>query len=60
MLLNFLLLAGCFTMPQDLPSTASPVTAAVFSADGREVIVGSQAGISVLSWPAMTQKRMIA
>lgn len=60
MLLNFLLLAGCFTMPQDLPSTASPVTAAVFSLDGSEVIVGSQAGISVLAWPAMTQKRMIA
>ncbi len=60
MLLNFLLLAGCFAMPQDMPSTASPVTAAVFSADGREVIVGSQAGISALSWPAMTQKRMIA
>ena len=60
MLLNFLLLAGCFTMPQDLPSTKSPVTAAVFSADGSEVIVGSQAGIAVLAWPTMTHKRVIA
>lgn len=59
MLLKFLLLAGCLTMPQDMPLKNSPITASVFSADGSEVIVGSQAGISVLAWPALTQKREI-
>jgi WD40 repeat protein len=35
-------------------AAAPPVTAAAFTPDGKSVLVGSQAGIEVRSWPALT------
>lgn len=32
---------------------APPITAAAFSPDGKQVLIGSQAGIEVLSWPEL-------
>ncbi len=47
-----------------LASTAStaappPVTAAAFAPDGKAVLVGSQAGIEVLSWPGLKPLRKL-
>jgi WD40 repeat protein len=44
-LLLSLLLAG--------PAAAAPVTAAAFTPDGKSVLIGSQAGIEVRSWPEL-------
>jgi WD40 repeat protein len=40
--------------PARLPAeTLSPITAVVFTPDGKEVVAGSQAGLEVRSWPAL-------
>ena len=35
-------------------AAAPPITAAAFTPDGKQVVTGSQAGIEVRSWPALT------
>ena len=39
---------------------APPITAAVFSPDGKSVLVGSQAGIKILAYPSLGLQRKIA
>jgi WD40 repeat protein len=39
---------------------APPITCAVFAADGEQVIVGSQLGLEVRSWPQLENSRRIA
>ena len=34
-------------------TTAPPITAVAFATDGKHVILGSQAGIQILSWPEL-------
>lgn len=41
-------------------STDAPWTAAIFSADGRTVFAGSQAGVTEFDWPQLTPRRSIA
>src|SRR5262245_12613981 len=46
-----LFLAGCLTLLGGSLSAAPPITAAAFTPDGKQVVLGSQAGIEVRSWP---------
>jgi WD40 repeat protein len=39
--------------------TDPPITAIAFAPDGKSVIVGSQSGIHVLSWPALHRERSL-
>lgn len=61
-LLSALLLG---TLPTRSPAgetataTAPPITAAVFTPDGMRVVVGSQAGIEVRSWPELKLVRKL-
>lgn len=59
----FLFLAGCLLSPglalAAPPITAPPITAAAFAPDGQSVVVGSQAGIEVRSWPDLERVRSI-
>ncbi|MCZ6795015.1 MAG: WD40 repeat domain-containing protein [Planctomycetota bacterium] len=45
--------------PRPRAATAPPVTALAFSPDGREVLVGSQRGIEVRSWPGLEPRRRL-
>ena len=40
-------------------AVSPPVTAVAVSPDGREVVVGSQAGIDIRTWPDLTPVRML-
>jgi WD40 repeat protein len=42
-----------------LAAAEPPITAAAFSPDGKSVVVGSQKGIEVRSWPALKRQRSI-
>ncbi|MGH7202145.1 MAG: WD40 repeat domain-containing protein, partial [Planctomycetaceae bacterium] len=52
----FILLVGCVAARAQ---TAPPVTALVFSPDGRTLLVGSQAGVEVRSWPELKSLRTL-
>src|SRR5689334_20928533 len=59
---NFLALE-CFALFSLLGSIATaaqpPVTAIAFAPDGHSVVIGSQAGVVVCSWPELVQRRQI-
>src|SRR5262245_22038581 len=38
---------------------APPITALAFAPDGKSVVVGSQAGVQVLSWPELKKARTL-
>jgi WD40 repeat protein len=47
------------TAAHSLLAAEPPITAAAFSPDGKSVVVGSQKGIEVRSWPALKRQRSI-
>ena len=53
-----LLAAMLFT---DIPASAAEptITAIAFSPDGKSVVIGSQSGLQVRSWPDLKQRRPI-
>lgn len=64
-MLLLMALCGLRALAADAPSTAvaagirPPVTALAFAADGRSLVVGSQAGIEIRSWPALEPIRRL-
>jgi WD40 repeat protein len=46
-------------LPEDAPNSQPPITCVTFTPDGQSVIVGSQAGLSVLRWPDLAQQKTI-
>ncbi|MEQ8785853.1 MAG: hypothetical protein RIC55_06125 [Pirellulaceae bacterium] len=48
-----------FTFGRALVAAEPPIIAAVFAPDGKTVVVGSQAGIEVRSWPKLAPLRKI-
>jgi WD40 repeat protein len=57
-----LLLGFCLLGPAGAPASgaAPPVTALAFAPDGKSVVVGSQAGLEVRTWPELKQARTLA
>ncbi len=54
------LLHALFAWAQFAAAEAPPLTAAAFPRQGRVVVVGSQKGVQVLSWPALQPVRTVA
>lgn len=48
---------ACFTLSSQPASKAAPITAVTFATDGNHVILGSQAGIQILSWPELKEAK---
>jgi WD40 repeat protein len=47
------------TLPASASAADPPITAAAFSPDGKSVVVGSQAGLEVRSWPGLKPVRKL-
>lgn len=47
-------IAICLATPPITASADSPITAAAFTPDGNGLMVGSQAGLQLLSWPSLS------
>src|SRR5262245_49760849 len=43
-----------------LSSAAPPITAAGFAPDGKSIVVGSQSGLRILSWPELVPRGSLA
>jgi WD40 repeat protein len=56
--LAVLTLASAFAVSR-LASAAPPITAAAFAPGGESVVVGSQAGVEILSWPELKPLRRL-
>jgi WD40 repeat protein len=52
---------ACLALLRSAPTraTSPPITALAFAPDGLSVVVGSQAGLEVRSWPALQKKRLL-
>ncbi len=57
---EFVLLVGIFAVACTASSAAPPITAAVLTPDGRQVVLGSQRGMEVRSWPDLKPMKMLA
>jgi len=49
----------CFVFTSATFGAAPPITAAAFSPDGRSVVIGSQQGLAVHSWPDLRPQKTI-
>jgi WD40 repeat protein len=57
---KFVLLVGIVAVACRTSSAAPPITAAVLTPDGLQVVLGSQQGMEVRSWPDLKPMKMLA
>ncbi len=58
MLFRFLAILSLF-VAAELSAAQPPITAVAFAPDGKSVVVGSQAGLAVYTWPALSKQKSL-